>query len=392
VLKVHRYILRQVMFPLLSTLGIAALLLLLERMLRIFDFVINQGGPLSVVWRMLGNLIPHYLGLALPIGLFLGIQLGFRKLSLNSEIDALQSSGVGLNRLMPPLIALAFLLTAFSVALTGYIQPYSRYAYATLAFEVRSGTLGASIKAGEFTNIGRGITVWIEKASEGGHRLDNIFVEKRGADGRVTAISAASGTFFTTEDLLSLVLRLEDGTLLDLDATQPKPRVLTFKAHDLIVDLPTAASFRERGDTTDEDTLGELWQKMHQPRQDAALYAATFHARLARALSLLAIPFFAMPLGLVAKRSTSSIGITFGILVMLLLHKTVEFGEVSAGHSGSSVWLAIWLPVGLFFLLSLRLYYIGTHKVGGVPLQNLDRAWSASAAFFGSLFRRRRHG
>lgn len=379
------------MTPLLVTLGIAALLLLLERMLRIFDFVINQGGPLSVVWKMLGNMVPQYLGLALPIGLFLGIQLAFRKLSLNSELDALQASGVGMNRLLWPLLGLAAVMMVLSILLTGYIQPYSRYAYATLAFEVRSGTLGASIKAGEFTKLGKGFTIRIEAARDGGQTLDGIFLEKRGDDGRITAITAKKGTFFTTQDMQSLVLRLEDGVLMDVEANQPKPRVLSFQSHDLTIALPDSEDFRARGDDTLEITLGELWQLMHQPNQNATLYAASFHARIVRAISLLAIPFLAMPLGVVRKRSNSSLGLTFGIVVMLLIHKLLEFGEVTSGHGGPSVWVTLWLPVAAFYALSFRLYYIANHKVGGVPLENLDRAWNAAAGLISSFFKRRRH-
>ena len=65
--RVDRYLIGKITLPLVATLSVAALLLLLERMLRLFDFVVNQGGPVEVVFRMLGSLVPHYLGLALPI-------------------------------------------------------------------------------------------------------------------------------------------------------------------------------------------------------------------------------------------------------------------------------------------------------------------------------------
>ena len=99
--RIDLYILRQVLTPLFATLGVAALLLLLERMLRLFDIVANQGGPVGVVFRMLGNLIPQYLGMALPVGIFLGLYLAFRKLSTNSELETLQASGLGLTRGCP---------------------------------------------------------------------------------------------------------------------------------------------------------------------------------------------------------------------------------------------------------------------------------------------------
>ena len=71
-----RYIFRLVTVPLLATLAIAASLLMLEKMLSLFDFVAAEGGPVSVVWRMLANLIPEYMSLGIPIGLLLGILLG----------------------------------------------------------------------------------------------------------------------------------------------------------------------------------------------------------------------------------------------------------------------------------------------------------------------------
>ena len=44
-----RYLARQIALPLLGTLVIAAMLLVLDKMLRLFDFVAAEGGPVSVV-------------------------------------------------------------------------------------------------------------------------------------------------------------------------------------------------------------------------------------------------------------------------------------------------------------------------------------------------------
>ena len=109
--------------PLLLALGVAAMLLLLEKMLRLFDFVLTEQGPVDVVWQMLANLMPHYFGLALPLGTFLGVMLAFRNLSLSSELDALSSSGASFVRLLRPVYALVLVLMAFDFLLVSYIQP-----------------------------------------------------------------------------------------------------------------------------------------------------------------------------------------------------------------------------------------------------------------------------
>ena len=54
-----RYLLRTAFTPLAVSLFVAALLLLLEQMLRLLDFVLHENGPVDVVWRMLAFLVPH---------------------------------------------------------------------------------------------------------------------------------------------------------------------------------------------------------------------------------------------------------------------------------------------------------------------------------------------
>src|SRR3982750_945361 len=98
--SIDRYMTRLIAVPLISTLLISAMLLVLDRMLRLFDFVATEGGPVSVVWRMLANLLPEYLGLGIPIGLLLGVLLAFRKLALSSELDALRGIGIGYGRML----------------------------------------------------------------------------------------------------------------------------------------------------------------------------------------------------------------------------------------------------------------------------------------------------
>ena len=49
--SIDRYMARLIVVPLISTLIISAMLLVLDRMLRLFDFVATEGGPVSVVWR-----------------------------------------------------------------------------------------------------------------------------------------------------------------------------------------------------------------------------------------------------------------------------------------------------------------------------------------------------
>jgi len=129
---------------------------------------------------MLANLLPEYLSLGIPIGLMLGILLAFRRIALSSELDALRAVGQGYGRLLRAPYLYTIALALVNLAIVGYVQPYARYAYEGLRFELRSGALGASIKVGEFTHLGKHMTMRIEKSSNNGRDLSGIFVMGEG--------------------------------------------------------------------------------------------------------------------------------------------------------------------------------------------------------------------
>ncbi|MEA3057233.1 MAG: lipopolysaccharide export system permease protein, partial [Sphingomonadales bacterium] len=181
---IDRYLARSIAVPLIGSLILAAMLLVLDKMLRLFQFVVESGGPVSVVWRMLANLLPEYLSLGIPIGLMLGILLAFRKLALSSELDSMRGIGIGYGRLLriPYLYALVLLLVNLWVV--GFIQPTAQYSYQNLRYELSSGALGASIKVGEFTQFGRRMTLRIERSENHGTDLYGVFLRIASRNGR----------------------------------------------------------------------------------------------------------------------------------------------------------------------------------------------------------------
>ena len=70
---IDRYILRLTVLPMLGVFALAASLLVLDKMLRLLDFVAVQGGPIGVVFKMLATMMPEYASLAIPLGLLLGV-------------------------------------------------------------------------------------------------------------------------------------------------------------------------------------------------------------------------------------------------------------------------------------------------------------------------------
>src|SRR3546814_3446132 len=73
-------------------LGISLCALLLERLLRLFNLLAETGSPFGVVLELAANLVPHYLGLALPAGFFIAVFVSVARLSEENELDAMLAS------------------------------------------------------------------------------------------------------------------------------------------------------------------------------------------------------------------------------------------------------------------------------------------------------------
>jgi len=390
-----RYLAKLIAVPLFSTLVIAAMLLVLEKMLRLFDFVAAEGGPVSVVWRMLANLIPEYLSLGIPIGLLLGILLAFRQLALSSELDVLRAVGQGYGRLLrvPYMFTVALMLV--NLALVGFIQPLSRYYYEELRFELRSGALGASIKVGEFNNLGNRMTLRIEESRDNGTKLSGIFVRAENKKEQTVSVTAETGQFLATDDPDTIILRLTNGVLVHDAPNYEKPRILSFSNHDLPIDLPDIESFRSRGGKDLEYTIPELVRvglDEKRPVTERNQSRANFHFRMVEVVMMLLLPLLAVALAVPPKRSSSALGVFLSIVMIVTYHKVNEYGEDIGSLGLVDPIIALWLPFCLFAALILWMYHVAAHVPGGQPIGALEKAFSRFGGVFKGLlnFNRKR--
>jgi len=323
----------------------------LDKMLRLFQYVVDAGGPVSVVWRMLANLLPEYLALGIPIGLMLGILLAFRKLALSSELDALRGIGVSYGRLLRVPYAYAIPLAIINLFIVGYLEPYTHYRYEGLRFDLKSGALGAAIKVGEFNQLGHRLTLRIDRSENKGTQLYGIFVQMdEPKTGMTVAATAERGRFLSTDDPDTILFRLVKGRLIQDSPKFATPRTLSFDSYDLPISLPVIDQFRRRGGTrSDELYLHELFRlgyggatsDIHQKLEAQA----ALNARLVELVMMLMLPLLAVALAVPPKRSASSLGIFLAIGIIVAYHKVNQYAELAGAHGRIDPVLALWTPL-----------------------------------------------
>lgn len=331
---------------------------------------------------MLANLLPEYLSLGIPIGLLLGILLAFRRLAMSSELDVLQAVGQSYNRMLYVPYLYTIGLALVNLAIVGYVQPKARFAYEELRYELRSGALGASIKVGEFNRLGKDMTLRIDKSADEGRSLSGIFVMARSSGDRSLAVAAERGQFLATDDPDVIILRLTNGTLTHDDPKFRAPRVLTFTAHDLPIDLPKMEAFRPRGQSKMELTLPELvktGRDANQPVQTRYEARSNFHYRMAEVVMMFLLPLLAVALAVPPKRSSSALGVFISIIMVVTYHKINEYAAGMGELGRIDPFFALWIPFALFAALIMWMYYTIAFVPGGQPIGGLERV--AAKAF-----------
>ncbi|HXI88040.1 MAG TPA: LptF/LptG family permease, partial [Parvularculaceae bacterium] len=318
-------------------------------------------GPIDVVWRMLANLLPLYLSLALPLGTFIGIMLAFRMLSLSSELDALNSSGASITRLLRPIYALVIILMIVDFLLVSYIQPFASYKYRQIKFDVTSGALSTPIPQGNFVNITKNVTIRLGKVNSKTHEVNDIYLEQRDVRGGKSIITARFGSISTTPEITRLLLNLRDGRQVFIDPAGEHANALSFDSLDVEVDLPAIAVFRARGGDEDESTIGEILRRLRagRPGTDPLWYdfRAGFHWRIIHPLTFLILPILAVAMGVTGRRRASNLKPVVGIAIIIVYHELLEeWGLVTARQGHLSPYLSMWGLFAALLVLSILLY------------------------------------
>jgi len=364
-----RYLVKLMLPRMAVALVVALTALLAERLLRLFDLVIAQGAPLQPVLHMLASLVPHYLGLALPVAFAIGVLGVMRQLGEANELDALTGTGWSLRRIGAPFVACAAVLGVVSLVLFGYVQPHARYAYHAVRHQVLTSGWEGRLQTGAFFDLGEGMLLSVEDVGADGDELHGVVVLRRDGD-RYSATTARRGRIVPAPDTGAVQLLLTDGrTMLPDGSTLNFGTMRLERRFDADV-----GAFRPRGDSERELHLAELWRAMRPDEGPAEpRFAAEFHERLVRATSLVGVALLAVPLAVASKRAASWRRIALAVAVLAIFDNLVKLMAGLAEEGAVDPALGLW-GLGVVFNGTALVVFVLTADQNGPRLPGLRRA------------------
>ncbi|PKP74468.1 MAG: hypothetical protein CVT84_08275 [Alphaproteobacteria bacterium HGW-Alphaproteobacteria-6] len=346
--RLDRYMLQGTLGLFVGLTGLALGVLLIERLIRLTELLSGSDEATLAAVRMIANLVPHYLEMALPAAFLIAVIISVDRLSRSGEIVAMMATGVSLLRIARPYLLMAAVLALASVAIAGFLQPITRYNYRQIAFELRQSSIVTAFKERKFVQF-RDRVVWTDRVDSTGRNLGETFIIETAPDGGRRFMTGRTGTL-AEDGKGAWVISLSEAMIGQLPAVigadgagRQGDRLLVAN-----VDwrMPVAnEAFRSRGSDQRELTLDELFSGDFGEAGagiDPVAARADLHDRLSRSALLLTLPLIGVALGLNIGRMARSGGVVMGIFLLLVVQKFLEFGLLKAERGAIPAWSGLW--------------------------------------------------
>jgi lipopolysaccharide export system permease protein len=122
-----RYIFIQLLLPFLFGVGaFSSIATSIGRVFELIRQVTESGLPLATAIKVLLLTMPEFLAYSFPMSILLATMMTFGRLSGDSEIIALRSSGVSVYRLIAPALALSIMITGLTFLLQQSLVPAAK--------------------------------------------------------------------------------------------------------------------------------------------------------------------------------------------------------------------------------------------------------------------------
>lgn len=250
-----RYILRQCFGVMIFVTAALCAAVWLAQSLRLVDLIVNRGLTAELFLYLALLILPRFIEIVLPIGIFIAVLFVFNRLSSESELVVMRAAGLGPLALARPVLILAALGFLVMMSLSAYFLPASNRAFKDAQFEIRNRFVSSLLQEGTFTTISDKLTIYIGARDNRGEVLGVLIDDERDKNRPVTIV-ADRGLFSTVGGASRLVL--VNGNRQQYDRTTGKLSILTFDRYTLDLDTLRDAPvvrFRE----PQERFLGELF-------------------------------------------------------------------------------------------------------------------------------------
>jgi LPS export ABC transporter permease LptF len=341
-----RYLIREILVPLLLGLVVLTFLLVIPPILREAESLIAKGVSWNVVLRVVMTLLPQALSLTIPMATLLGILIGFGRLSADREFVAMQACGVSLWRLARPVSVVATAATLATAHQVIIALPDANQTFREITFGIVGQRVEQNVKPRVFFEDFLDKVIYVrDLPPEGGWR--DVFLADTSRPDQTVVYFAREGRVLIDRERRLVQLRLMDGTSHSTSGAKPEEYEST-EFQRIAINLDPETVFKRtppRGPP--EKTFAELRQTIEEATvqgHTALLERFMYQYKLALPVSCPILALIALALGATARKDGRLASFVLGVGVILVYYVLLYGARAVAMGGQMAPDLAPWIP------------------------------------------------
>ena len=218
----HKYVLKEHVGPLLFALSALTSLLLLNYIARQFGNLVGKGLPWTVIVEFLALSVPFTVAMTLPMAVLVSTLYAFSRLASENEVTAMKASGVGLAKLLIPVMVGGAVLALTMILFNDQVLPRANHRLSTLQRDIASKKPTFALKEQVINEVKKGaLSLRAARIDRATTRMHDVMILDYGDQMSRKTIYADSGDLAFTADQRDLQLVLFNGEMVETNQSEP---------------------------------------------------------------------------------------------------------------------------------------------------------------------------
>lgn len=221
--RLHRMIIGAYWGPLVVTFIIVLFLFSMQWLWKWVDDLMGKGLPWDVLAKLIAFATSAFVPAVLPLAVLLSSIMAMGGLGERSELTPMRSAGLGLFKILAPLMVFVLGIAAFSFYFSNNVLPVANLKFQSLLWDVTRTKPALNLRPGVFFGGLDGFSIRVgDKDDRSGELRDVLIYDHRKPfQANKTVVRAEKGTMHRSTDEHFLVLVLENGRIYDERADNP---------------------------------------------------------------------------------------------------------------------------------------------------------------------------
>lgn len=369
-----RYIVREHIAPFFISNALIMFLFTLNLALQMLGRIVGKGlDPMLIAEFFFLNLA-WIITLSVPMSVLVASLMGFGRLAGDHEIVAMKAAGVGINRMIRPVLLAGLVVAAFSLYFQDQILPDMNHRNKLLTTAIKRRQPNVVIREGTFTREIPKQTLLVHEMEEGSDTLHNVTIFDESDQNQPTTVLAETGRMTFVDTLGMYHLKLYEGEIHQTERQDPTNyQVMSFRqalfrteSTDQVLQRKEAGyrGDRELGLAGLQERVDELRGRPDPERYTRQInrYLVEYHKKWAISFAAIIFVLVGAPLGIKLTHGGLGVSGPLSVVFFLLYWTFLIGGEDIADRGIAPAWLAMWAPNILLGLIGWGLIRLETRQ------------------------------